>query len=31
MKPTSAPKAHWLKSFGCQMNVFDGEHMAWRG
>ena len=27
--PTSAnPKTYRVKSFGCQMNVYDGERMA---
>src|SRR5688500_9011234 len=25
---TSAPKSFSIKSFGCQMNVYDGERMA---
>ncbi|MBX3594916.1 tRNA (N6-isopentenyl adenosine(37)-C2)-methylthiotransferase MiaB [Sphingomonas sp.] len=25
---TSAPKTYHVKSFGCQMNVYDGERMA---
>ena len=25
---TSAPKSFRVKSFGCQMNVYDGERMA---
>lgn len=28
MKPTDAPKTYRVKSFGCQMNVYDGERMA---
>ena len=28
MKPTTAPKTYRVKSFGCQMNVYDGERMA---
>ena len=28
MKPTNAPKTYRVKSFGCQMNVYDGERMA---
>ncbi|OBX20704.1 tRNA (N6-isopentenyl adenosine(37)-C2)-methylthiotransferase MiaB [Erythrobacter sp. QSSC1-22B] len=28
MKPTSAPRTYRVKSFGCQMNVYDGERMA---
>jgi len=28
MKPTSPPKTYRVKSFGCQMNVYDGERMA---
>ncbi len=26
--PTSPPKTYRVKSFGCQMNVYDGERMA---
>ncbi|HET9355273.1 MAG TPA: tRNA (N6-isopentenyl adenosine(37)-C2)-methylthiotransferase MiaB [Sphingomicrobium sp.] len=26
--PTNAPKTFRIKSFGCQMNVYDGERMA---
>ena len=28
MKPTNAPKTYRVKSFGCQMNVYDGERMG---
>ena len=28
MKPTTAPKTYRVKSFGCQMNVYDGERIA---
>ncbi|MEP2550954.1 MAG: tRNA (N6-isopentenyl adenosine(37)-C2)-methylthiotransferase MiaB, partial [Marinomonas sp.] len=28
MKPTKPPKTYRVKSFGCQMNVYDGERMA---
>jgi tRNA-2-methylthio-N6-dimethylallyladenosine synthase len=28
MKQTTAPKTYRVKSFGCQMNVYDGERMA---
>ena len=28
MKPTNSPKTYRVKSFGCQMNVYDGERMA---
>jgi tRNA-2-methylthio-N6-dimethylallyladenosine synthase len=28
MDPTSPPKTYRVKSFGCQMNVYDGERMA---
>ena len=28
MKPTDNPKTYRVKSFGCQMNVYDGERMA---
>lgn len=28
MRPTPAPKTYRVKSFGCQMNVYDGERMA---
>ncbi|KPF62478.1 tRNA (N6-isopentenyl adenosine(37)-C2)-methylthiotransferase MiaB [Porphyrobacter sp. AAP60] len=28
MKPQSSPKTYRVKSFGCQMNVYDGERMA---
>ncbi|WP_086619637.1 tRNA (N6-isopentenyl adenosine(37)-C2)-methylthiotransferase MiaB [Erythrobacter tepidarius] len=28
MKPISAPKTYRVKSFGCQMNVYDGERMG---
>lgn len=28
MKPTETPKTFRVKSFGCQMNVYDGERMA---
>ena len=28
MKTTSSPKTYRVKSFGCQMNVYDGERMA---
>ena len=28
MKSTSKPKTYRVKSFGCQMNVYDGERMA---
>jgi len=28
MKPAPAPKTYRVKSFGCQMNVYDGERMA---
>ncbi|KUO56633.1 MAG: tRNA-2-methylthio-N(6)-dimethylallyladenosine synthase MiaB [Sphingomonadales bacterium BRH_c3] len=28
MKPSTAPKTYRVKSFGCQMNVYDGERMA---
>ena len=26
--PKSAPQTFHVKSFGCQMNVYDGERMA---
>ncbi len=28
MKPTITPKTYRVKSFGCQMNVYDGERMG---
>ncbi|MFA9200278.1 MAG: tRNA (N6-isopentenyl adenosine(37)-C2)-methylthiotransferase MiaB [Cypionkella sp.] len=28
MRPVPAPKTFRVKSFGCQMNVYDGERMA---
>ena len=28
MKPRTPPKTYRVKSFGCQMNVYDGERMA---
>jgi len=28
MKPTDNPKTYRVKSFGCQMNVYDGERMS---
>ena len=28
MSATTAPKTFHVKSFGCQMNVYDGERMA---
>jgi tRNA-2-methylthio-N6-dimethylallyladenosine synthase len=28
MSSTSAPRTYRVKSFGCQMNVYDGERMA---
>ncbi len=28
MKPTTPPRTYQVKSFGCQMNVYDGERMA---
>ena len=28
MKPTNSPKTYRVKSFGCQMNVHDGERTA---
>ena len=28
MKPTTPPKTYRVKSFGCQMNVYDGERMG---
>ena len=28
MKPTDLPKTYRVKSFGCQMNVYDGERMG---
>ncbi|MBU1757131.1 MAG: tRNA (N6-isopentenyl adenosine(37)-C2)-methylthiotransferase MiaB [Alphaproteobacteria bacterium] len=28
MKPTAPPRTYRVKSFGCQMNVYDGERMA---
>ena len=28
MKPSSPPKTYRVKSFGCQMNVYDGERMG---
>ena len=28
MNPTSPPRTYRVKSFGCQMNVYDGERMA---
>ncbi|MBU3992909.1 MAG: tRNA (N6-isopentenyl adenosine(37)-C2)-methylthiotransferase MiaB [Alphaproteobacteria bacterium] len=28
MRATTAPKTYRVKSFGCQMNVYDGERMA---
>lgn len=28
MRPTDPPKTYRVKSFGCQMNVYDGERMA---
>ncbi len=27
-RPTAAPQTYRVKSFGCQMNVYDGERMA---
>jgi len=27
-RPTSPPRTYRVKSFGCQMNVYDGERMA---
>ncbi len=29
MKPTNPPKTYRVKSFGCQMNVYAGERMAY--
>ncbi len=26
--PKTAPKTFHVKSFGCQMNVYDGDRMA---
>ncbi len=28
MKPQTPPQTYRVKSFGCQMNVYDGERMA---
>ncbi|WBY16158.1 tRNA (N6-isopentenyl adenosine(37)-C2)-methylthiotransferase MiaB [Erythrobacteraceae bacterium WH01K] len=28
MKPTDQPRTYRVKSFGCQMNVYDGERMG---
>ncbi|QSR17598.1 tRNA (N6-isopentenyl adenosine(37)-C2)-methylthiotransferase MiaB [Novosphingobium sp. KA1] len=28
MRPTQIPQTYRVKSFGCQMNVYDGERMA---
>ena len=28
VKPRPAPQSYHVKSFGCQMNVYDGERMA---
>ncbi|MEL7319834.1 MAG: tRNA (N6-isopentenyl adenosine(37)-C2)-methylthiotransferase MiaB, partial [Pseudomonadota bacterium] len=28
MKPQTPPKTYRVKSFGCQMNVYDGERMG---
>jgi tRNA-2-methylthio-N6-dimethylallyladenosine synthase len=28
MKPSAPPQTYRVKSFGCQMNVYDGERMA---
>ena len=28
MKPTDTPRTYRVKSFGCQMNVYDGERMG---
>lgn len=28
MRPTPSPKTYKVKSFGCQMNVYDGDRMA---
>ncbi|HEY6869260.1 MAG TPA: tRNA (N6-isopentenyl adenosine(37)-C2)-methylthiotransferase MiaB [Novosphingobium sp.] len=28
MRPTATPKTYRVKSFGCQMNVYDGERMG---
>ncbi|MCT2398226.1 tRNA (N6-isopentenyl adenosine(37)-C2)-methylthiotransferase MiaB [Novosphingobium mangrovi (ex Huang et al. 2023)] len=28
MRPTQTPKTYRVKSFGCQMNVYDGDRMA---
>ncbi len=28
MQPTPTPKTYKVKSFGCQMNVYDGDRMA---
>lgn len=28
MRPTPTPRTYRVKSFGCQMNVYDGERMA---
>jgi tRNA-2-methylthio-N6-dimethylallyladenosine synthase len=28
MEPTTPPRTYRVKSFGCQMNVYDGERMA---
>jgi len=28
MSPSNAPRTYRVKSFGCQMNVYDGERMA---
>ena len=28
MKPTTTPRTYRVKSFGCQMNVYDGERMG---
>ncbi len=28
MRPAPPPQTYRVKSFGCQMNVYDGERMA---
>ena len=28
MKPITNPRTYRVKSFGCQMNVYDGERMG---
>ena len=28
MKPSAPPQTYRVKSFGCQMNVYDGERMG---